>query len=199
MKFKIDNFRIQCYNNIINTKKMENLIFLVDIKEFEGEYGVTEEGEIYSYKSQRFLNPSLSSTGKLRVTLTKEGVESPAWIHRVLAETFIPNPNNYSCVHHIDRNKINNSLSNLRWATRKQLYTLNGSRQNTSSKYKGVYWVKSRAKLDTGKGTWITHIRVDNETIYNGSFETEIEAAKAYNEAVEYYFGDSDFHYKNKI
>ena len=59
--------------------------------------------------------------------------------------------------------------------------------------------MKSRAKVDTGKGKWISIIRVNNESIYNGSFETEIEAAKAYNEAVEYYFGNSDFHYKNII
>jgi len=177
---------------------MENLIFLADIKGFEDEYGVTEEGEIYSYKSQKFMNPSLNSAGYLRVALTKEGVNlSTLKIHRIIAETFIPNPNNYPCVEHIDKNKTNNKISNLRWATRQQVNAKKTPRSNTSSKYKGVSWMKSRAKVDTGKGKWVTNIWVNDEVLYVGSFEKEIDAAKAYNEAVDKHFGNSEFHYRN--
>ena len=199
MKFKIDNFRILVYNNITNANKMENLIFLADIKGYEDEYGATEEGEIYSLKSKKFMEQCFGDTRKLKVTLTKEGIKKNFWVHRIIAETFIPNPDNYSYVYHIDRNKINNNASNLRWATRNQLSTAKAPRQNTSSKYKGVSVQKCRAKVDTGKVSWLSHIRVNNEHIHIGSFQTEIEAAVAYNEAVQKYFGDSDFHYKNII
>lgn len=41
-------------------------------------------------------------------------------VHRLIAETFIPNPNNYDSVDHIDRNKHNNNVTNLRWCTTKE-------------------------------------------------------------------------------
>ena len=176
---------------------MENLIFLADIKGFENEYGATDEGEIYSYKSQKFMNQCFCGAGYLKVTLTKEGIESTLRVHRIIAETFIPNPNNYPCVYHADRNKINNNVSNLRWATHQQMNVKKAPRSNTSSKYKGVTWMKSRAKVDTGKGRWVTYIKVNDEVLYVGSFEKEIDAAKAYNEAVDKHFGNSEFHYRN--
>ena len=72
MKFKIDNFGILVYNNITNVNKMENLIFLADIKGYEDEYGATEEGEIYSLKNKKFMEQSFGNARKLKVTLTKE-------------------------------------------------------------------------------------------------------------------------------
>ena len=42
------------------------------------------------------------------------------WVHRLLAEYFIPNPNGYDCVNHIDGVKTNNSLDNLEWCTKAQ-------------------------------------------------------------------------------
>ena len=149
---------------------MENLIFIADIKGYEDEYGATEEGEVYSLKSKKFLIPSLNSTGCFRMTLTKEGVMKTMSVHRIIAETFIPNPNNYPCVYHVDRNKRNNNISNLRRVTRNQLYTNTGAIPNTSSNYKGVSWMKSRAKVDTGKGKWLSKIRVNNENIHIGCF-----------------------------
>jgi len=100
---------------------MENLIFLADIKGYEGEYGATEEGEIYSLKSKQFMNQCFGGNGHLKVTLTKDGIESVVRVHRIIAQTFIPNPTNYPCVYHVDRNKRNNNVSNLRWVTRNQV------------------------------------------------------------------------------
>jgi hypothetical protein len=64
-------------------------------------------------ESGRVLKHSISGNGYLTVCVSGRN----ACVHRVLAECFIPNPDNKPCVNHIDGNKLNNSLDNLEWAT----------------------------------------------------------------------------------
>jgi len=87
------------------------------IKGYEGLYSINENGNIYSYISNKYLNPFKDSYGYLVVTLCKD--KSPKWhkVHRLIAETYIPNPENKPFVDHINRNKLDNSINNLRWAT----------------------------------------------------------------------------------
>lgn len=54
------------------------------------------------------------------VALSKDNGYHNKLVHRLVAEAFIPNPNNYPCVNHKDGNKSNNSVSNLEWCTIKQ-------------------------------------------------------------------------------
>jgi len=172
---------------------MENLIFLVDIPGFEGYYGITEEGEIYSIKSERFLKPNVDSMGYFRVTLTKDGVKTGKKVHRIIAEILIPNPNNHPLVDHIDRDKRNNSISNLRWGSYAQNAANRPSKPNSSSKYKGVYFRK-----DTNK--WEARIQMDWDAKYLGCFKTEIEAAIAYNKGIDRYcHSRSEFYYRNEV
>lgn len=58
--------------------------------------------------------------GYALVSLSKNGKKKKFRIHRLVAEAFIPNPNNYPCVNHIDGNKLNNNVNNLEWCTEKQ-------------------------------------------------------------------------------
>lgn len=60
--------------------------------------------------------------------MNKEGKSKTFRVHRLVAEAFIPNPNNLSDVDHIDENKNNNSVENLRWLSHKE----NSSRSNTN-------------------------------------------------------------------
>lgn len=61
------------------------------------------------------LKPSLGQWGYEQVTLRKEGNKKTVRVNRIIAQTFIPNPNNLPQVNHIDGNKTNNCVDNLEW------------------------------------------------------------------------------------
>ena len=86
-----------------------------DIKYYEGLYAITEKGEVWSYRSNKFLKPEKTKTGYMRIELNINGKSSRYFIHRLVAETYIENPNNLSCVNHKDENKENNHKDNLEW------------------------------------------------------------------------------------
>ena len=89
-----------------------------DIKGYEGLYAITDEGQVYSYQKKRFLTPAKCGRGYLKVMLCR-GKEDHKnlMIHRLVAEAFIPNPDEKLTVNHIDGNKLNNVVSNLEWNT----------------------------------------------------------------------------------
>jgi hypothetical protein len=94
-----------------------------DIKGFEGMYAVTEDGRVWSYKSEKWMKPMVGTHGYLIVELSngsrKKGVRYPKQVHRLVAETFIKNKFKLSDVNHIDSNRANPRVENLEWVTRK--------------------------------------------------------------------------------
>ena len=88
-----------------------------DIKGYEGLYGITSCGKVYSYRKKKFLSPRKINSGYLRVALYKDGKAKDFLIHRLVAKAYLPNPANLPQVNHIDENKANNALSNLEWIT----------------------------------------------------------------------------------
>ena len=99
-----------------------------DVVGFEGLYKVSNKGNVYSVRRRnsrgircggRTLKPIYDKDGYLKVGLRKNGIKKSKLIHRLVAEAFIPNPNNFSEVNHLDEVKDNNGLSNLEWCTRK--------------------------------------------------------------------------------
>lgn len=87
----------------------------VDIKNFEN-YQVTDDGRIWSKTKNYYLNP-FDVGGYLRVSLYKDGKCHPTFVHKIVAEAFVNNPNNFTEINHKDENPYNNNASNLEYCT----------------------------------------------------------------------------------
>lgn len=104
-----------------------------DIIGYEGLYAVTSCGKVYSYRSKKFLKPHKDKGGYLYVGLYKGGERESYKIHRLVAEAYLPNPEELPQVNHKDENKENNALPNLEWCD--QSYNSNyGSRNERMAK-----------------------------------------------------------------
>ena len=118
-----------------------------NIKGYEGLYQISNYGKVKSleryyfsgmynaikkYQNENIRKTEKSKNGYLRVTLSKNGKLKKYSIHRLVAETFIPNPNNLLQVNHIDENKENNYYKNLEWCDSE--YNVNYGKRNEKAK-----------------------------------------------------------------
>ena len=91
------------------------------IKGYESIYEVSDQGRVKSigYGKERVLKPGRNGGGYLQVYLCKNGEQKKCLVHRLVAQTFITNPQNLPEVNHKDENKTNNSVQNLEWCSSK--------------------------------------------------------------------------------
>lgn len=92
------------------------------IKGFEERYEVSNKGRIKSLNynntgEARLLKNSISNTGYYVVMLYRDGKAKRKFVHRLVAETYLPNPNNYPIINHKNENKLDNRVYNLEWCT----------------------------------------------------------------------------------
>ena len=82
-------------------------------------YKVSNLGRVINIKKNKLMTITKHNR-YCWVKLSRDNIPKNIRIHRLVAQLFIPNPNNYSCINHKDENKVNNSVDNLEWCT--QLY-----------------------------------------------------------------------------
>ena len=133
------------------------------------DYDVYEDGRVWSNKSNIFLKQRLDKDGYQTVGLWIKNVKRKTYsVHRLMGELFLPNFNNLPEIDHIDRNKLNNSLFNLKWETysnqshNQKIYSTN------TSGVKGVSYNKKNGK-------WIGSMMI-NKKRPTRQFKTKEEA-----------------------
>lgn len=101
--YQVSNFsRIKCIERIVPTKN---------------QYGISSSRKIKSKILKPYKRNSKRNDNHLVVCLYKNNKSKLFFIHRLIAEAFIPNPNNYPIINHIDGNPLNNKINNLEWST----------------------------------------------------------------------------------
>lgn len=90
-----------------------------DVKGYEGYYEVSNYGNVRStsYKGTKILKPAKTRNGYLNVVFCIKQCKVHKFIHRLVADAFIDNPNHLEQVNHINGNKEDNRVSNLEWCT----------------------------------------------------------------------------------
>jgi len=101
-----------------------------DIENYKGLYQVSNYGNVRSldrhvqwkntlvFKPSKILSQIPHTFGYTTIKLSKNGIVDGEYVHRLVAMTWIPNPNNYDCVLHKDDNPKNNHIANLMWGTK---------------------------------------------------------------------------------
>lgn len=110
-----------------------------DIEGYEGRYAITEDGQVWSYYSKSFIYQRTNNEGYKLVRLRKNGQQKLYSVHQLVARTFIPNPNEYTEINHIDENKANNTISNLEWCTHQQNMLSGSCRERFTEKQKKTH------------------------------------------------------------
>lgn len=83
-------------------------------------YYIEENGNVYNSNTNKYLKGSISEQGYKYYRLSCQNQKVRYYAHRLVAEYFIPNPDNLLVVNHIDGNKLNNDISNLEWVTQSE-------------------------------------------------------------------------------
>lgn len=127
-------------------------------------YEVSNEGVIRNLTTKIIIKGSVSTSGYKMVSLYVDGKRITKQVHRLVAIAFINNPENKTQVNHIDKNKINNHMTNLEWVTPKENmkhHYDNGGIKNNNQTYKGKFGKEHNRSIKI----------ICNGIIYNGMSE----------------------------
>ena len=149
-------------------------------------YQVSNIGRVRNVETELILESCNSGMGYYQVRLYKDGSRMFLLVHRLVAHAFIENPDSKTCVDHINHDKTNNTILNLRWVSVSENPMNRTKRQSTSSRFKSVWFNKQR-------NNWPAQIMLDGKMKRLGSFADEKQAAGKYNEAAIDLFGKHAF------
>jgi hypothetical protein len=141
-------------------------------------YEITRCGKVRSIKNgiHTELNGSINNNGYKNFRLTEDGVTKTITVARLMLMTFDRLPKANEVCDHIDRNKSNNRLDNLRWVS----HSVNNSNRTSKKKYVGVYYKKNILKDGAEKIYYQAKISVNGKTISIGYYKSDYEAHLAY-------------------
>jgi len=156
-------------------REQPDIIFR-DILGYEN-YQIGENGEVYNKKTGQEIKQSIR-TGYYSVRMINDdGNVKNVRIHRLLGGAFISNPLNKKIIDHIDRNRLNNNLENLRWVTSSE----NNTNKTVSSKNKlGIVGITDM--LHNNKMCWCAYIKKNKKAITKSFPYTE----EGFKQAVEW-------------
>jgi len=152
------------------------------------DYVIFSTGKVYSKKHKKFIKPHISNQGYLRIEISKNNNPKKYFVHRLIAEHFIENLYNLPSIDHIDRNKLNNDISNLRWSSR-TLQNINKNIQKTNTTgFTGVQFIK---KDNSYMARWSINNKEYSKTFSLKKYENAKQLAIEYRNKME------EKHYKN--
>jgi hypothetical protein len=142
-----------------------------EIENFDN-YEVSNFGNVRNKKTEKLLKQSFDKDGYCKVNLRENSKTTTLRIHRLVAFAFIDNPDEKPFIDHVDNNRANNHVRNLRWATlNENNHNSKLSKTNTSGN-KGVNFNKHQNK-------WHARIQIDGIRISLGSFDNKEDAIRA--------------------
>ena len=143
------------------------------VRGYDKKYIVSSDGNVTSLKSKKpkVLKGTPNTNGYLTVSMYHNGKKKTTDIHKLVANHFIPNPDNKPEIDHRDVNPANNDVRNLRWATRSENNQNRGMQSNNTTGTTGVRLTKNN--------TFEAAIKANGHR-YSKSFKTKPEAAKWY-------------------
>lgn len=159
-----------------------------DVPGYEGLYKVSNLGRVISLDFHNSCKPGLLqlkigfdksvTPPKLTafVTLCKNGIPRMISVHRLVAMTFIPNPDNLPEVHHKDKNRLNNKADNLMWVSRKEHAILDGKckafgRFDKNNKLIKIYYSTREVVIDGFcRSTVMSRLHSGEDKLYKDSF-----------------------------
>lgn len=153
-------------------------------------YEVSTFGRVRSnYKNGKTKTLSLrkNTNNYYQVSLCRDSYAKNFDVHRLVAQTFIPNPEGKKCVDHKNNNRLDNNINNLRWATVAENQYNRSITKTKTSGTKGVYYNKPTHN-------WRALITINGISKHLGLFDDIEDAIKARREASKKYFGE----YQNK-
>lgn len=164
---------------------METWKTLDGVVENGDNYSISTIGNVKNNKGLIMKHHTLKN-GYHRIDLRKSGKPKHYFVHKLVALAFLLNPDNKLEADHIDRNKNNNTLENLRWCNKSENLQNQAKRKDCSSQYIGVSWHKRHKK-------WNASVSIDGKQKHLGYFDNEIDAAKCYDKHIYNEFQTPNF------
>ena len=175
MEARLANFRkgVELINSFERWKVIEDY----------DNYSVSSFGRVRNDKTNRLLKLGSDGGGYFKVDLRFNNKRKTIRIHKLVANAFIKNPQNKRCVDHIDRNRKNNHISNLRYATDSENGMNKIKQSNNTTGYVGVTYDKRRGKYQA-------RYSLNGKLKHIGYYNTALEASEAYQAKIKVVFGE---------